>query len=149
MSNPAAVSRVMVEGLEPRLTARDARAWWLDVVWRFHNPTDQPLHVLTAGPQSMSGERPLVINETATDHPAIDGNITPAMEFVVVAPGSTFDHRRRYALPPLAGAPPWPVVARFAVSHAAPDPVWIAGRAWPAVAAWQDVLESAPLQLQE
>ena len=148
MSNPVAVSGVRVEAVAPRLSPRDTSGWWLDVTWRFHNPTDQPLHVLSAGPQSMTGDRPLVINETAADHPAVDGHIAPVMAFTVVAPRSTFDHPRRYALPPFAGPPPWPVVARFAVNHVAPDPGWIAGRAWAAAAAWQQVLESAVVEVQ-
>jgi hypothetical protein len=149
MPNPIAASSVKVDAIDPRLSPRDGGGWWFDVTWRFHNPTDQPLHLLAAGPQSVTSGRPIVIDETADDHAAVDGHITPEMAFVVIAPRSTFDHMRRYPLAPLPGAPPWQVVGRFAVSDVAPDPAWASGRAWAAIATWRQVLESTPAAATE
>src|SRR5688572_13309314 len=68
----ALVARTMqakLVALEYKLTPRDAKAWWLEVVWRFQNPAESPLHVLSKGPLSMLDIQPLVINHTATGHP--------------------------------------------------------------------------------
>jgi hypothetical protein len=132
-----------------KLTPRDGGAWWLDVVWRFHNPADTALYVLSRGPVSMLDARPFVINNTATNHPVdVDGNINPDMEFLVVAAHSSLDLRRSYPLPSIDLETPRPVSGSFAVSTEPPDPIWIQGHVWDAVMKWQDVLQSSPFEIK-
>jgi hypothetical protein len=124
---------------------RTGNGWWLDVVWRFENPEDRPLHVLAEGPLSMFIGDPLVINHTLSDQPEIDPNAPPDMDFVTVEPHGTLDLERSYPLPPVG--PAHTVVGRFSASHAAPDPEWRHGRVWEAVERWQTVLESPPFEV--
>jgi len=135
--------------LEYKLTPRDGGAWWLEVVWRFQNPGDTPLHVLSKGRLSMLDGQPFVINHTASGHPVgLDENINPEMEFVVIAPHSSLDLRRTYPLPAIDLGTPRPVVGKFAVSYEAPDPKWIQGHVWDAVKKWQQVLQSPPFEIK-
>jgi hypothetical protein len=132
-----------------KLTSRNGGAWWLEVVWRFQNPGETNLYVLSRGPVFLLDERPFVINNTATNHPVdVDGNIDPEMEFVVVAAHASLDLRRTYPLPSIDLQTPRPVVGTFAVSTEPPDPGWIQGHVWDAVKKWQRVLQSSPFEIK-
>jgi len=124
---------------------RTPKAWWLDVVWRFENTGDRPLHVLAEGPLSMRLGDPLVINHTPSDQPEIDPNAPPDMDFVAVEARGTLDVERSYPLPPLDT--PQAIVGRFSASHQPPDPHWAKGLVWEAVERWQEILETPPFRV--
>lgn len=139
------MTRATVRAAEHGWRPRTPDAWWLDVLWRFENPGDGPLHVLSQGPLSIYVGDRLVINHTPSDQPEIDPNAPLDMDFVAVEPRGVLDLERSYSLPPANVAT---VVGRFSVSHESPDPEWRRGRVWQAVERWQTILESRPFDVE-
>ena len=135
--------------IEYELTPRNAETWWLEIVWRFQNPSERRLHVLSRGPVSMLDSRPFVINHTSTGHlEGLDANISPVMQFAFVEAHSTLDLRRTYPLPAVDLQTTRKVVGKFAVSYETPGPKWMDNHVWDAVRKWQKVLESTPFEIR-
>jgi hypothetical protein len=138
-----------IVAIEHGLSPRAPKGWWLEVVWRIQNPAERPLHLLSKGPLSILDGNTVVLNHALTDHPfAVDPNVEPEMEFVIVGARDALDLRRTYPLPPIDLQAPRTVVGRFSVSYDRPDPEWCQGRVWGAVERWQQVLESLPFEVR-
>jgi hypothetical protein len=139
-----AVMVVREHALGPRAPA----GWRLDVVWKLQNHAEGALYFLAHGPLSILDGQPIVLNHAMTGHPiAIDPNLGPEMEFLVVEALGSLELRRTYPLPPIDLQENRMAVGRFAVSYEAPDPKWIPGHVWNAVKEWQKILESSPFEL--
>ena len=137
-----------VSAIRHTLTARDAAGWWLAVTWRFRNPGDRPVYLLSAGPLWILEGDPLILNHAVEDAPvALDRNAEPDMEFATIDAAGSLDMERRYPLPSLELRMGRDVVGRFALGTDRPDPSWRQGLIWDAVRRWQQVVQSAAFRI--
>lgn len=137
----------LVRATVEKVVRQAADQWELTLLWRFENQGDGDAHFVLCNPLWIEVGR-----EVRLDHSAPLGgrheqvNTDLGFAFLRVPPGRSEARRLVYSIA-LPAPETLSVTGRFAYGHIAPDPAWSQKKNWEAVARWQKLIDSEPIEV--
>jgi hypothetical protein len=149
----SAAEKPMVAARQPAITAKSsavrrqsAGPVEVTIAWQIDNPADEPLYVLDAQPLEFRSSVQIIL-----DHSSNGGvwqgrpNVIPGFAIVMIPAHHSAQFSKTYLLAVPPDHRQVTVIGRFGYSFTQPSPDWEAQKNWKQVAAWQTIVDSAPV----